>query len=143
IGRLTVRATGSTRGVEFTIDGHELASSLLGAAAPVDPGERLVEARRGGEVVASARVRIPDGGAERVELALPALPPDEASANPAVAAVAPSAVPTAEETARAADVAGPAEGGDDGPWIALGIGGAALVVGGAIVLAIVLAQPTE
>lgn len=144
IGRLTVHATGPTRGVQLSIDGHELASSLLGAAAPVDPGERLVEARRDGEVVASVRVRVPEGGAQTVELALPELPPDEASEDPVVATLAPSAVPTAAETARAAELAGATDrGGDDGPWIALGIGGAALVVGGAIVLAIVLAQPTE
>lgn len=35
----------------------------------------------------------------------------------------------------------PAPASDDGPWIALGLGAGVLVVGGAIVLGVVLAQP--
>lgn len=140
IARLTVHATGPTRGVRFSIDGHALASSLLGAAAPVDPGERLVEARRGDELVASSRVQIAEGSAETIEIQLPEPPPGEVIAE---ATAPPVVVPTAAETALAAQPPRTDDGGDDGPWIALGIGGAALVVGGAIVLAIVLAQPTE
>ncbi|MDQ3035002.1 MAG: hypothetical protein M3Y87_21525 [Myxococcota bacterium] len=151
IGRLTVRPIGSRQGVELSIDGHPLADSLVGAAAPVDPGERLVEARRGGEVVASARVQIAEGASETIELTLPDPPPAEVAAvagaeAPVAVERSAHAVPSPSETARAAigtSTEAPPGGGDDGPWIALGIGGAVVVVAGAVVLALVLSQPTE
>jgi hypothetical protein len=140
IGSLTVHVEGPTDGVVFAIDEHELATSLLGAAAPVDPGERRIEARRGDEVIASASVVIAEGGTESVTLALPEPPAED----PAVASLD---VPTPSEVALGASPSEPTDappaGGDDGPWIALGIGGAVVLVAGAIVLAVVLAQPGE
>lgn len=138
IGRLSVHVEGPLEALRVTVDGVELASSLIGTAAPVDPGAHEVEASRGGEVVARGRVDIAPGASGRVDLSIPPLPPE-----PAAGAVG---VPAPEEVALTA-VRGPgapdAGGGDDGPWIALGITGALLVVGGAIVLAVVLSTPAE
>lgn len=140
IARLTVRAVGPTDGVAFSIDQHELAASLLGVAAPVDPGERRITATRGDEVIASASVRLAEGGAESVELQLPE--PSPTGAAPAVATAEVASPARAAEGAMTLVDAPPAQS-DEGPWIALGIGAAIAVVGGAVVLAVVLAQPSE
>lgn len=132
IGRLAIHVDGPLEGLTITLDALEVAPSLIGTAAPVDPGEHHIVARRGGEVVAEARAHVEAGGAGRVDLSVPPLPPAPASVAPEV--------PAPQQVALAAVVPGEsAASHDDGPWIALGVTSAVLVVGGAIVLAIVLA----
>ncbi|AKF06007.1 hypothetical protein [Sandaracinus amylolyticus] len=138
IGRLAVHLRGPHEDVEVALGTHELASSLLGTAAPVDPGEHVLEARRDGEIVASARVHIDPGATEEIELEIPARP-----ARATASAIAPeAAAQTAFDATGARDVA-PSEGGDDGTWIALGVAGGVLVVAAAVVVGVVLAAPAQ
>lgn len=137
IAQLSIEVSGPLDGTAFTLDGRELGTSLLGTLIPVDPGERLIEAHRAGEVVARARVVALSGQPAQVTLTLPDPPAsDDLDLAPSLplgtarSALAEGAIGTEQ-----------APGHDDTPWIALGIGGAVAVIGGAIVLGIVLAQP--
>ncbi|UJR81300.1 hypothetical protein [Sandaracinus amylolyticus] len=135
IGRLAVHLRGPHDDVSVALGTHELASSLLGTAAPVDPGEHVLEARRDGEIVASARVHIEPGGSEEIELEIPARPE-----RPAASAIGPEAAArTALDPTSPPDV----ESSDEGTWIALGVTGGVLVVAAAVVVAVVLAAPAQ
>lgn len=84
IGRLTIQIAGSSDGIQLAIDGHPLAISLIGIVAPADAGEHVVEARRGGEVIASAHAHIEAHASSVVELTIPAAPPATPSVAPVV-----------------------------------------------------------
>lgn len=75
LAHLVVHAEGARDDVSFTIDGRALAPSLLDVAAPADPGDHVVEARRGVEIVASATAHLDPGGTGEVTLLVPAAPP--------------------------------------------------------------------
>ncbi len=136
IARVVVRTEGSTEGVTLTIDGRALSASLVGAAAPVDPGEHLVEASRGSDVIASAHFAVEPGAAGEVSLALPDPPPEPPREAPTV---------TSEPIERIVErvVMAPAPPSDDAPWIGLGVGIGVVVIAGAIVIAVLLAPPSE
>jgi hypothetical protein len=132
LARVTVHVQGELEGVQLTIDGRALASSLHGAAAPVDPGDHLLEARRGREVVASAPFSSEPGGSSEVSIVVPDAPElaPVAAAEPAPRIVERIVVTEAPPS-------------DDGPWIGLGIGAGVLVIGGAILIGFFVASPTE
>jgi hypothetical protein len=143
IGQLSIHVIGPIDGVVFTLDGHELAASLLETTIPVDPGERLIEAHRSNELIAHARVLATSGQPTVATLTLPELP--------SLSLDAPTAAPAPEVTASSFAIEPRSFAieprdeprSDDAPWIALGIGGAVAVIGGAIVLGIVLSQPSS
>jgi hypothetical protein len=145
MGMLSVELDGPGERVVVSIDGHGMAASLVGTAIPVDPGERLVEARRDGETVAREHVTITEGGHARVSLSVPPLPPEEPSLGRAQldgTSAGPSPQPPGLAGIGAPASAG-TDGGDQGPWIALGVTGGVLVVGAAIVLGVLLAPVGE
>lgn len=129
VGRLSVHVEGPLAGVTFTLDGHDFRRELLNTATPADPREHVLVASRHGSEIARGTVTVADG--ESVELRV-TLPP------PPIEDVGPVDGPDPEVLALPPPEA---SGGDDAPWIALGIGGAVLVIGGAIVLGVVLGQP--
>lgn len=129
ISQLSIQVIGPTEGTTFTLDGRELAGSLLGTAIPVDPGERRIEAHHAGELVAHALVIATAGEPVVATLTLPEHP-------------SPSEAPPTD-LALSQLVIEPHEESDDAPWIALGISGAILVIGGAITLGIVLSSPSS
>ena len=85
---------------------------------------------RHGEEVARASVLVQEGEATELSVTIPPLPASERDE------VAIADAPDPDTLALP-----PPTSSDDGPWIALGIGGGVLLVGGAIVLGVVLAQP--
>lgn len=86
IGRITIELVGAAEGVSVSMDETEVDASLLGIAIPSDPGDHVIDARRDGSVVASARVHLVAAASERVELEVPADAPTRD-----VATLAPSA----------------------------------------------------
>lgn len=152
IGRLTLHVDGSLEGVQLTIDGHELPPELVGAPAPADPGEHVIEARRGEALIASARVTIAEAGSAEARLEVPQ-PREEESAARGGATTLVAASEVAGATAVRLGAPGALEvevdagaapaGGDDAPWIALGIGAGVLLVAGAVVLGVALAMPPQ
>jgi len=128
IGRLTVHVEGPLAGATLSLDGHDVRRELLDTASPADPREHVLIVHRDGSEVARGTVILADGQLAELSVTIPPLP---------AADVALADEPDADVLA----LAPPAPASDDAPWIALGIGGAVLVVGGAIVLGVVLAQP--
>ncbi len=134
IGRLTVHVEGPLTGATLTLDGHDLRRELLDTASPADPREHVLVVSRGGAEVARGSVIVAEGQAAELSVNVPPLPASE----PALTADAPSADVLALPPSST-----DGGGGDDAPWIALGIGAGVVVVAGAIVLGVVLAQPGE
>jgi hypothetical protein len=128
LGRVSVEATGSLEGVTITMDGHDV-TPLVGVVAPCDPGEHLVEAHRGGEVVASASVHVDSSARGSVALVVPAPPVVEA---PSVAPVV-IAEPTPPTPAFDDAVVPPAHHAEVYEewwfWTLIGVGIAAVAVG--------------
>lgn len=127
IGRLTVRLEGPMEGVTMTLDGHDFRRELLGTATPADPHEHVLVAHRHGAEVARGTATVGEGAGAELRITIPPIPAGE--------------VAIADEPDRDVLMLPPPAPSDDGPWIALGIGAGVLVVGGAIVLGVVLAQP--
>ncbi|MBS2019189.1 MAG: hypothetical protein JST00_40350 [Deltaproteobacteria bacterium] len=107
-----------------TIDGENLPLANLNMNRPVDPGEHVVEATAPGFLKATGKVTLPEGGIDSLALTM------EVDPN------APKAVPQANPDAPAADGAGaPAAATstkkDRLPaYIAFGVGGAGVLIGG-------------
>lgn len=128
---------GDASGLALHVDGAERPIALLGARMPLDPGEHRIALLRGHLEVALGNVTVAAG--ERATLAL-------ATLDVPTAEVVPVDEGEGDEAAArgAASGAGGADTGDDsGLWIGLGVGAGVLVVGGAIVLAVVLTPVPE
>ncbi|MCC7535961.1 MAG: hypothetical protein IT379_07100 [Deltaproteobacteria bacterium] len=75
VGRLTIRLSGDRSGVLVVLDDRPIAPALIGVAAPIDPGQHRVVARRAGRDVASQVVDVTEGRDAAVTLEVePALP---------------------------------------------------------------------
>lgn len=72
IGRLTISVEGSLSGVELRLDERVVPTASLDVAAPVDPGDHVLVARRGDDEVARAEVSVAEGSAATVSLSVPA-----------------------------------------------------------------------
>jgi hypothetical protein len=124
IPNIVVRIGGNVEpsDVAVTIDGVPLASALLGEERPVNPGEHRVEARRGGEK-ASAVVVVGMGETKPVTLTF--------TTGSAASKRAPN---TAGSPAPQADAPSASAGSGSAQrtigFVALGVGGAGLVLGG-------------
>lgn len=84
IGRLTITVEGPLEGVELSLDDHAIRAEMVGVAAPADPGDHVLVARRGGEVVARAEASVAEGSPASVSLTVPPAPvvvanPEEAA----------------------------------------------------------------
>lgn len=140
IGRLTLHVRGPVEGVTIRIGDVEVPEALHGTSAPIDPGPHAISAVRGGEIVASATVEVAEGASVEAELTIPEAPVVDTSVAPE-----PEEARAEDDAERmiATPVAPPPSGSDEGLWIGLGVGAGVLVVGAAVVLGVVLAQPQE
>ncbi len=93
IAKLTVALDPPDSEVTVVLDGHPLASALLGVAMPTDPGEHSLRAMRGQEEMDTQQVTLTDGAEQSVTLATKRVAtPSEA------AAMVPLAAPVEEPT---------------------------------------------
>jgi hypothetical protein len=83
---------GGAAGLTLSIDGVPISSDLIGERRPVDPGQHLIEARRG-EQHANAGVKLAEGESKTVSLHFAAAP---LAAPAALAAPARSAPPSSD-----------------------------------------------
>jgi hypothetical protein len=103
----------------FSVDGQPVASSLLVEGRLVDPGAHVVEGRRGSDH-ARAEVTAAEGERKTVVLSFNAPPPP-------VVAVAPAAAPVHDHASPPPSA--PSSAQRTGGWVAVGAGGAGLLVG--------------
>ncbi len=127
IPRVTLRVAGARTGVVAQLDGTRVPAALLGIAQPVDPGEHTFTATAG-QARAEQRFSVAEGKKTEVELTLA-----PAAAAPAAGGDSPRPTPAGQP---------PAPGAPDGDapsgassvqatlgWVAVGLGGAGLVLG--------------
>lgn len=110
--------------LEVQRDGEAVNRALWGSPIPVDPGEHQFAASAPGKATWSKVVVVPKGPAT-VTVDIPALGAAPAEAAPAAPAVAP---PPAQETAPAPTATSSSSQATWG-WVAIGVGGAGIVVG--------------
>lgn len=128
IAHLTIVALGSEDGDVVHLDGAVVAAESLGVALPIDPGHHDVTVTRGEDECASTATTLGEGARGDVELRA-RCPVHEVVLDPAAVVDAPIEPPP------------PAHGDDTVLFVGLGVG-AAVVVAGVIILAVVLAQPS-
>jgi hypothetical protein len=132
---ITVKAAGGgpVAGAQVTMDGAAVSAAALGVKRPADPGSHVVHASAPGFKAADVTVTVTAGGAVDAPLTLEVDPnaavAGAAGAAPAGAAPAAGATPAPAGPGQASASNG---GGGHGvwPWVAFGVGGAGLIVGG-------------
>jgi len=123
IAHLVIRITPSEVNASVAVAGKPVPAALIGAERPTDPGTHLVTATAEGYQPASATVTLPEGGHQDITLLL------EKDPN-AVAALPPVKVAPPPITGDDSHVPPPSAKKSNTPaFVALGIGGAGLVVG--------------
>ena len=126
---IVVPAESNVPGLEVRRDGQALSGSELGAAIPVDPGEHVVEATATGKKPWKSTAKVaPTPGEQKFTVG-----PLEAAPKVATPTPAPTTAPTPPPTTVAALPEPPPNKGSGqktAGFVALGIGGAGLVVGG-------------
>ncbi len=127
IARLTVKVEPADANVQVTVAGTPIPPALLGIERPTDPGTHEVVASAPGYLEQRASITLAEGGQQELSLLLVKDP------NAAVAAASPAA-PAAAQPSTSAPAAPPR---DVAPkksntlaYVALGVGGAGMVVGG-------------
>ncbi|HEU4406124.1 MAG TPA: hypothetical protein VFS43_12735 [Polyangiaceae bacterium] len=134
LANVVVQLEGATS-AEVTLDDEPLSETAIGVKKLIDPGAHAVRALAEGYVPAEVSFKVGDGATETVTLRLersveapPAAP--EASAPPAPPPPAPPApTPVSPPAPRVAEAGGSSAQATIG-YVALGVGGAALVAGG-------------
>lgn len=122
--RLTVRLSKAPSGTTVLRDGVELGAPSLGLAIPTDPGTHTVVVRLPSGKESVTRVKLAEGQSETLDVAPPAAGDDAGDGHrPTAPASASTAAPPAATGARGATNT-PTAG-----YVAVGVGGAALVVG--------------
>jgi hypothetical protein len=112
IPRLILAVQGaSVENIQISIDGHAIAAALIGESQPIDPGSHRIRAASGG-VVLERTALLAEGAEERVTLDF----------------AASSKVPTASAAGSSSDRGSAAPTRTLG-WIAIGVGGAGVLVG--------------
>jgi hypothetical protein len=125
IAHLVIRITPSDAKASVAVGGKAVPDALIGSERPTDPGTHEVTATAAGYKPASTTVTLAEGGRQDITLLLER-DPNAVAVVPATTTTTPAAqtgtpVPPPEPTASHSNV--PA-------YVALGIGGAGLVVGG-------------
>jgi hypothetical protein len=115
---------------QVTWDGTPVNAATLGVRRPANPGTHVVHAAAEGYQSADLTVEVPAGGAVDAPLTLQRAA--AAPAPPADSAAPAAPAPATTATNGAADQSPPSRAGGHSmlPWIAFGVGGAGLVVGG-------------
>lgn len=122
LGHLTLHVEGAIGPVEVELDARRIPSAAIDVPLPADPGEHHIRVLRGELELTQASLTLAEGESRELTLTIPhsAIAPP-ASSPETIFAPAPEVTPS-----------------DDGPWIALGVISALVVVGGGVVLAVVL-----
>ncbi len=123
---ITVKAAGGTDipDPQVVLDEHPINSASLGVRRAIDPGPHVLRATADGYKPGELRFSMTEGGSADEPLTLE----KDLSAAPVAAAPAPAAAPVA---AASPDLApAPSKARKIAPWVAFGVGGAGLVVGG-------------
>lgn len=135
IARLTITIEGvPSSAVQLTVDGLAMASSLIGKARHINPGKHLIQAKHQDEVVEK---ELTIGEGERLAIALQLSPTEDTNAlvplaNPEPPPVQPTLPANEPFAATNKPKLAPSEHGTlqrTAGWVAVGIGGAGLVVG--------------
>jgi hypothetical protein len=132
---ITVKGTSAAR---VTLDDAVIPTAALGVKRPADPGAHLIRAGADGFAPAESRVTLREGATQTVTLELQpaAVKPPVAAVTPPVAAVTPPpAAVVAPPIAAPLPLAPPREASGGSTqrtlgFVALGVGGAGLVLGG-------------
>jgi hypothetical protein len=134
--KIAVAAPGDAE-LSVTIDGEKLPTANLNVNRPIDPGEHTVEASAPGYVTARAKVRLQEGGVDSVALTLerdpnavavaPVPAPKPAGTPPPAAASAPTTPASPQQDTGATE--SPGAPNRVPAYVALGVGGAGLVLG--------------
>lgn len=126
---VVVPPASSVPGLEVKRDGQSLSASELGSPIPVDPGEHAIEATAPGKKPWKTTAKVaPTPGEQKVSIG-----PLDAEAKPPVAVTPPTTTAPATPPAVVATDSPPQNKGSGqktAGFVALGVGGAGLVVGG-------------
>jgi hypothetical protein len=124
VGNLVVQVSSPPPGLVVRVAGHEVNPALYGVAFPVMPGSVAVEVGGEGVVAAREEVQVRAGArvevSPRVQVRVAEAAATGAGAGGVDARVAPMQPPVVERSS----------GPGAGPWVLVGIGGAAAVAGG-------------
>jgi len=127
IARLTVRVDPADAKAQVTVAGMLVPAALIGAERPTDPGTQEVVVNAPGYLEQKTSITLAEGGAQEISIKLEKDPSATAAATPPPGAT-PPAVVTTGPTPPPADT--PAKKNNTLAYVALGVGGAGLVVGG-------------
>ncbi len=124
---ITVKAAGGADipDPQVVLDEHPINSASLGVRRAIDPGPHVLRATADGYKPGELKFSMTEGGSADEPLTLE----KDMTAAPVAAAPAPTAAPVAAASPDLAP-AGPSKGRKIAPWVAFGVGGAGLVVGG-------------
>jgi hypothetical protein len=125
IARLTVRVEPADAKPQVTVGGAAIPAALMGIERPTDPGTHEVVVSAPGYLEQKTSVTLAEGGTQEIAIKLEKDPSTAASATPPVAAqpvvtIAPVA-PTVDSAPKKSNTLA---------YVALGVGGAGLAVGG-------------
>jgi hypothetical protein len=127
IAHLTVRVEPADARPQVTVAGAAIPPALIGIERPTDPGTHEVVVSAPGYLEQKQSVTLAEGGSQEIAVKLEKDPAAAAAVTPPPASTAPAVVTTSPTTPPA----------DTGPkksntlaYVALGVGGAGLVVGG-------------
>jgi hypothetical protein len=126
---ITVKATGGgdIPDPQVVLDEHPINSASLGVRRAIDPGPHVLRATADGYKPGELKFSITEGGSADEPLMLE----KDLSAPPVAAGPAPAAAPVASSTSTVdLTTQGPSKARKIAPWVAFGVGGAGLVVGG-------------
>jgi hypothetical protein len=133
IGWLLLDAPSAPDGVVVRVNGVEVQRAGLGVEMPIDPGEVTVEASAAGFEASRHVITLTATAHERVEIALVALPtPPSRSETPAVTPRASGVMGPSVAVPRVMISAPASAGLRNAGIVALALGGAALITGGAL-----------
>jgi hypothetical protein len=137
LGAVTITVKGAdgtpVPGLTVTFDGTPVNAAALGVKRPADPGAHTVHAAANGYKAADVTVNVTPGGAADAPLSLQKDPNAMVAPGPTGATPAGTGDQTAPAPAPSSPA--PSESPPSGqksilPWVAFGVGGAGLVVGG-------------
>jgi hypothetical protein len=132
IGQLTVRLRGDVSNVSVTIDDKPLPEGSIGIPVPLDPGQHIVRATRGGLPLARRAVDVTDGSPLlNVTIDVVPLPATVAANAPPSAGANPMPLP---------DTADDDGGSGTIYWM---VGGGVLAVGAMVLVGVLLASPSD
>jgi hypothetical protein len=125
---ITVKAAGGADipDPQVVLDEHPLNSASLGVRRAIDPGQHVLRATAEGYKAGELRFTLLEGASADEPLTLE----KDLTATPVAAAPAPATAPTTVATSPDLTTSQPSPMRKMAPWIAFGVGGAGLVVGG-------------